>query len=201
MKSCIKSCRLQWILACALLISATIACELPGLPPDQDEESATESPEVQAPSSPVQGTPIPTNAPQGTEEPTPTFAPTAPIPAETVASPTPVDPVQATPDSEGSIVAQSEGSGPFAIAALTGVTLEAGREYVLEVASKAGTVEFYGSHMSGAEVELLDAVTPATYEIVDPGGQLLTWKYSVSVQNRGSGGIILVVRDVTESSS
>ena len=105
------------------------------------------------------------------------------------------------------IVQQAEGTGVLAIAALTSVQLEAGRQYALQVTSRAGSVNFYGTYSGatifaegapGMSVELLDAATPVTYLISRPVATTGTWAFSVSVQNKGEGGIIVSILDITE---
>lgn len=105
------------------------------------------------------------------------------------------------------MVASAAGSGPFAIASLSGISLQGGREYVLQVTSSAGGVGFFGSYSAsamgaggqpGVQVELLDGTTPATYPILPPAANPSDWLYGVSVQNRGDGGIQLSILDVTE---
>ena len=105
------------------------------------------------------------------------------------------------------VVQQAEGAGAFAIAVLAGVQLEAGRQYALQVTSRAGSVAFHGTYggatimgerTPGISVELLDAVTPVTYLITPPDETEAGWTFSVSVQNKGSGGIIVSILDITE---
>ena len=147
-------------------------------------------------------------------EPTPT--PTPPTPSATpspVPSPTPAPPTAtptATPEPEATreaiVVASASGSGPFAIASLSAISLQGGRKYVLQVTSSTGRVEFFGSYSAsamgaggqpGVQVELLDGVTPVTYPILPPAANPSDWLYGVSVQSRGDGGIRLTILDVT----
>jgi len=104
------------------------------------------------------------------------------------------------------VVASATGTGPFAIASLSAISLQGGREYVLQVTSSAGRVEFFGSYSAsamgaggspGVQVDLLDGVTPATYPIVPPAANPSEWVYGVSVQSRGDGGIQVTILDVT----
>jgi hypothetical protein len=105
------------------------------------------------------------------------------------------------------VVASATGTGPFAIASLSAISLQGGREYVLQVTSSAGRVEFFGSYSAsavgaggapGVQVELLDGLTPVTYPIVPPAANPSDWLYGVSVQSRGDGGIQVTILDITE---
>jgi hypothetical protein len=160
--------------------------------------TAASPPETSTPT-PAPATAVPT-AP-ATPPPSPTLPPPTASPTPTVA-----------PETEGStervVVARAEGSGAFAIASLSGITLEAGHEYVLQVTSAAGQARFFGSYSAsalggsgdpGVQVELLNGTTPAEYPITPPVADPRNWIYAVSVQNRGSGGIILTILDVTGS--
>jgi hypothetical protein len=147
-------------------------------------------------------TPTPTT-PAATATPTAT-APPSPTP---IPSPTPTVPPETDGSTEGVRLASSEGSGTFAIASLSGISLEAGHDYVLQVTSDAGQVSFFGSYSAsalgnngqpGVQVELLDGTTPAVYPITAPVANPIDWIYAVNVQNRGSGGIIITILDVTE---
>ncbi len=104
------------------------------------------------------------------------------------------------------IVSRQESSGPFAVAVLAGVPLQAGHRYRLEVSSPAGSVGFHGSWSQsamgadgtpGADSELIEGVTPASYDIVPPVANPAQWRCSASAQNKGAGGIVLTVWDVT----
>lgn len=149
--------------------------------------------------------------------PTPTTAPATATPTMTPSpSPSPSPSPTATevgeaddatsPSTAAVVVAGAEGTGTFAVASLAGVSLEGGREYVLQVTSHAGSVSFFGSYSSsamggdgkpGVEVELLDGTTPIVYPITPPAPNPTDWLHGVSVQSRGSGGIILTILDVT----
>jgi hypothetical protein len=96
----------------------------------------------------------------------------------------------------------------FAIASLSSISLEAGHQYMLQVTSDAGHASFFGSYSAsalgadgqpGVQVESLDGTTPAVYPITPPVADPRNWIYAVSVQNRGSGGIIITIMDVTKS--
>jgi hypothetical protein len=96
----------------------------------------------------------------------------------------------------------------FAIASLGSVSLQAGYQYILQITSDAGQVDFFGSYSAsalggngqpGVQVESLNGTTPAVYPITPPVANPRNWIYAASVQNRGSGGIIITILDVTES--
>lgn len=135
---------------------------------------------------------MPSATPSPEPSPTPTPAPTT--------TPT------STPEPEATVIASAAGSGPFAVASLSAISLQGGREYVLQVTSSTGGAEFFGSFSAsamgaggqpGVQVDLLDGVTPATYPILPPAPDPSDWLYGVSVQNRGDGGIRLTILDVT----
>lgn len=157
--------------------------------------------------------------------PTPTTAPTAtaaivvpPSPTATVPLPTATTMPLATllptlaakflpTAAPTAVVARNQSEGTFAIAMLSAVPLLPGHSYRLLVESGSGVVAFYGQWstsavgtdgMPGMNVGLLDASTPATYEIVPPVKVVARdWLYSASVQNKGAGSISLAIVDVT----
>lgn len=53
--------------------------------------------------------------------------------------------------------------------------------------------------MPDGKMKSLDGTTPATYAIVPPAASAKNWGYSISVQKRGNGGIIVPILDVTEN--
>jgi hypothetical protein len=173
------------------LVGSAVACKIPFIQPP-----ATPTPTSIPTLPPTPTAPPPTATPTLLPSATPVLTPTLPAPAE--AEEGAVDVI---------VVARAEGAGAFAIAALTNVSLQAGRQYVLQVTSPAGSVSFHGTYsasamggngLPGIQVELLDGTTPATYPIEPPAAAPDNWVYSVSVQNRGSGGIVVTILDVTE---
>lgn len=106
------------------------------------------------------------------------------------------------------VVASHESGGTYAVALLTAVRLTPGHSYQLVVSSPAGTVAFHGEWstsavgadgMPGVKAGLLEGTTPVTYAIVPPVPAVAKdWLYSVSVQNKGEGGIRLTILDVTK---
>ena len=171
------------LLAVAALLGSALACNLPPA-----RSAATPAPTISSPATP---TPPPPTSPAPTATPTATASAEREEPPRNVA------------------IARSEGSGTFATASLTNVSLQAGHRYVLQVTSGAGGMRFHGQYstsavgadgMPGIQVELLDGTTPASYPIVPPATPPKRWVCSASVQNRGSGGIIIAILDVTEGS-
>jgi hypothetical protein len=173
------------------LVGSTVACKIPLIQPP-----ATSTP-TSVPTLPPTPTALPSTAmPTPLPSATPALTPTLPPPAEVEEGMADVI-----------VVARAEGAGAFAIAALTDVSLQAGRQYLLQVTSPAGSVSFHGTYsasatgsngLPGIQVELLDGTTPATYPIDPPAVAPRNWVYSVSVQNRGSGGIVVSILDITE---
>lgn len=175
------------------LLGSTLACNLSSASPSSTSGIPTGT-AVAVP------TTVPTIPPSATV--TPTIGATSPL----TATMTPVAEEMKSP-SAPVVVQQAEGTGGFAIAVLAGVQLEAGRQYALQVTSRAGSVAFHGTHggatiigegAPGVSVELLDAVTPVTYPIAPSAETGARWTMSVSVQNKGSGGIIVSILDITE---
>lgn len=172
------------------LLSGILACNLPSTSP-------TPTPTTPAVATIAVPTEVPTISPSATWTPTiSTTSTISPVAEETEVASAPI------------IVQQAEGTGMLAIAALSSVQLEAGRRYALQITSRAGTVDFYGTYSGativaesapGISVELLDAATPVTYLIITPPVATTgTWTFSVSVQNKGVGGIIVSILDITE---
>lgn len=140
--------------------------------------------------------------------PTATLAHGAPV-LQTQGTPVALPTAAVTQDSpvSATVVASHEAGGTLAVAMLTGVALTPGRTYQLVVSSPAGRVSFYGEWstsavgadgLPGVKVGLLDGATPVTYTIVPPVKVVAKdWLYSVSVQNKGAGGIKLTILDVT----
>jgi len=155
---------------------------------------------AQTPTSPIVVPPTNTPAPIG---PTVTLAVSTPVTGSV-----PLPTVVTTPGAPGGVVvASNESVGPVATALLTAVRLVPGHKYQLVVSSPQGKTAFYGEWSSsavgadglpGAKVGTLDGVTPITYDIVPPVKTVARdWLYSVSVHNKGAGGIRVTVLDVT----
>ena len=175
------------------LFGSTLACNL-------SSASPSSTPAIPTGTAVAVPTTAPTITPGTTV--TPTISATSPLT-------TTMTPVAEEIESSSApvVVRQAEGTGVFAIAALAGVQLDAGRQYALQVTSRAGDVAFHGTYggatmiaegAPGVSVELLDAVTPLTYLIAPPAETAARWTFSVSVQNKGSGGIIVSILDITE---
>lgn len=136
-----------------------------------------------------------TQTPTVTPEPTPTATPDLglAVPEATVKP------------AEAFVVAQQEGEGLIAMAALTLVTLTPGRQYRVEVTSTAGAVAYTGSYSNAAvdanglpvlDAQLLSNNTPTRWDLQPPVAAPSSWTYSISVQTAG-GHIRVVIWDVT----
>jgi hypothetical protein len=151
------------------------------------------------------------STPTGTPTLTPTSTPTATPTIEATLTET-VEATAETPETtdepaKAFVVAQHEGEGLVAMAALTLVQLTPGRQYLVEVNSNAGAVAFTGSFSNGAvdsngmpllDTQLLSNTTPARWAIQPLAAALTSWTYSISVQTMG-GHIRIVIWDVTDS--
>lgn len=152
-----------------------------------------------------------------TEPPSPTLTPT-PVPVPTVTPTltpeptvelTPAPTAEALPTPGGAfIVAQNEGEGVLATAALTLVQLTPGRKYRVEVISNAGAVAFTGLYTNWAsdaggtpalDTQTLTSNTPAQWTLQAPLAAPVNWTYSISVQTT-AGHIRVIIWDVTDAS-
>ncbi len=153
--------------------------------------------------------PTPTETPTSTPTSTPTVTPTIELTlTETVeaAAETPETPEATGEPGKAFVVAQHQGEGLLAMAALTLVQLTPGRQYLVEVTSNAGAVAFTGSYSNGAvdanglpllDTQLLSNTTPARWTIQPPVAAPTSWTYSISVQTTG-GHIQVTIWDVTD---
>ncbi|HXK42888.1 MAG TPA: hypothetical protein PKV82_08685 [Anaerolineae bacterium] len=150
------------------------------------------------------GTPAPTAT--STVTPTATLALTPTVTLTPAPSPTTTVEATAEPGGKAVVVAQHEGEGLVAMAALTLVPLTPGRDYVVEVTSRAGAVAYTGSYSNAAtdanglpvlETQLLSANTPSRWVLRPPVAAPASWTYSISVQTMG-GHIRVVIWDVTD---
>lgn len=187
----------------------TLPQATPTLPPEATATlipapSLTEPAQTPAPSQTEPAQPPAPPLPQPTQPLVPVQTPLVPIQTPLVQPLVPIETVLAQPMA----VYRQEGTGPFAVAVLVGVPLQPGHRYRLEVSSRAGTVGFHGSWSQsalgadgapGVDTKPIEGVTPANYDIVPPVANPILWKCSASVQNKGVGGIILTVWDVTGS--
>ncbi len=160
-------------------------------------------PASETPTSTVASTPTETPTPTSTSAVTPTLEQTLTETVEATAeAPEPTD-----EPGKAFVVAQHEGEGLVAMAALTLVQLTPGRQYLVEVTSRAGVVAFTGSYSNWAadagglpvlDTQLLSNNTPARWAIQSPVATPANWTYSISVQTTG-GHIQVVIWDVTDA--
>lgn len=187
---------MEWMTIVTLLVSLLTGCESfwPGSAAPTDTPLATPT----ATSAPPTSTP--TVTPEITTEPTPeatlTLTLTLTLTPEATSEP-----------GKAFVVAQHEGEGMLAMASLTLVQLTPGRQYLVEVSSRAGAVAFTGMYTNWAsdanatpalDTQTLAANTPARWAIQPPLAAPTNWTYSISVQTTG-GHIRVIIWDVTDA--
>ena len=157
---------------------------------------------------PASETPTETPSPTPTETPAPPPTSTPTVTPESADEPTPEPTSEAVPAPGGPfIVAQDQGEGLLATAALTLVQLTPGRQSMVEVVSIAGAVAYTGLYTNWAsdaggtpalDTQTLTSNTPARWAIQSPLAAPVNWTYSISVQTTG-GHIRVIIWDVTDA--